>query len=346
MRSNHGTVSTLAALAAAVIFTMGAFDAQAYPTWEGSGLGACSTCHGNVQASPYMPPSGDPMWTADLMSAHNAVLNDCQACHVAFGDPNFGNVSLSSSASATFPNSCLGCHGRAEDGETEPGAGLRRHHTQLGVANCGGCHADVVPVGENVLPFNYGILGIDPCNPGPVFSENFAANPNGIPFGGLNNDGDVDGFGDPIYDQDDLDCGPVPSPTPTATPTATATAEPTATPTATATAEPTATPTATATATATPTGVPTATPTAEPTATATPTPTGLPTATPTGVPTATPTAEATPTPTPTGVPTATPTGVPTATPTAEPTATPTAEATPTPTPTGVATPTATARPAT
>jgi hypothetical protein len=79
MRSNHGTVSTLAALAAAVIFTMGAFDAQAYPTWEGSGLGDCSTCHGNFQANPYMPPSGDPMWTADLMSAHNAVLNDCQA---------------------------------------------------------------------------------------------------------------------------------------------------------------------------------------------------------------------------------------------------------------------------
>jgi hypothetical protein len=217
-----------------------------------------------------MPPSGDPIWTDDLMGAHNFVINDCQACH---GSSGFGEVLLDQSASTTFPNSCIGCHGRLEDERDGalPGAGLRAHHTNTGVFDCiTGCHgaeSGFMPVGENVLPDNYDLLGIDPCNPGPVFSENLLANSGGIDFGGLNNDGDVDDLG-PIYDTDDLDCGPVvsPTPSPTATPTPTGVPSPT----------PTATPTATATATPTPTGVPSPTPTATPTATATATPTATP----------------------------------------------------------------------
>jgi len=145
-----------------------------------------------------MPPSGDPQWTDDLMSAHDDVVNDCDACHSGSG---FKVVSLSSSDSLTFPMSCIGCHGRTEDGAAEPGAGLREHHNQAVAFDCTtGCHTDVVPVGEDVLPPNYGTLSIDPCNPGPAFSENFPANPDGIALGGLDNDGDL------LYDGEDPDC--------------------------------------------------------------------------------------------------------------------------------------------
>jgi cysteine-rich repeat protein len=145
-----------------------------------------------------MPPSGDPQWTDDLMGAHDDVVNDCDACHSGSGRKV---VSLSSSDSLTFPMSCIGCHGRTEDGAAEPGAGLREHHNQAVAFDCTtGCHTDVVPVGEDVLPPNYGTLSIDPCNPGPAFSENFPANPDGIALGGLDNDGDL------LYDGEDPDC--------------------------------------------------------------------------------------------------------------------------------------------
>jgi hypothetical protein len=145
-----------------------------------------------------MPPSGDPEWNDDLMGAHNDVLNDCDACH---SGSNFKTVFLSSSDSLTFPMSCIGCHGRAEDGPAEPGAGLREHHDAAGAFDCTtGCHTVVVPEREDVLPPNYGTLSVDPCNPGSAFSENFPANPDGIGLGGLDNDGDL------LYDGDDPDC--------------------------------------------------------------------------------------------------------------------------------------------
>jgi len=190
-------------------FLLGAFMAPALYAAKVSAWGeysvsgdatncAQSGCHGDFRANPYMPPSGDPAWTSDLMDAHEDVLSDCLACHTTGG---FSVVSLSSSDSVTFPMSCIGCHGRTEDGSAEPGAGLREHHIAAGVFDCTtGCHTDVVPVGEDVLPPNYGILSVDPCNPGPAFSENFPANPDGIGLGGLDNDGDL------LYDGNDPDC--------------------------------------------------------------------------------------------------------------------------------------------
>jgi hypothetical protein len=190
-------------------FFLGAFMAPALYATKASAWGqysvandatncAQSGCHGTFRDKPYMPPSGDPQWTDDLMSAHDDVVNDCDACHSGSGRKV---VSLSSSDSLTFPMSCIGCHGRTEDGAAEPGAGLREHHNQAGAFDCTtGCHTDVVPVGEDVLPPNYGTLSIDPCNPGPAFSENFPANPDGIALGGLDNDGDL------LYDGEDPDC--------------------------------------------------------------------------------------------------------------------------------------------
>jgi cysteine-rich repeat protein len=159
---------------------------------------AQSGCHGDFRTNRYTPPSGDPEWNDDLMGAHNDVLNDCDACH---SGSNFKTVFLSSSDSLTFPMSCIGCHGRAEDGPAEPGAGLREHHDAAGAFDCTtGCHTVVVPEREDVLPPNYGTLSVDPCNPGSAFSENFPANPDGIGLGGLDNDGDL------LYDGDDPDC--------------------------------------------------------------------------------------------------------------------------------------------
>jgi hypothetical protein len=218
------------------------------------------------------------------MDGHMSVIGDCNVCHTTGG---FYPTSTFSSGDATFDTSCLGCHGRFEDGLGSSGSlessGLRQHHWDAGITVCGACHpADsdpgvYMPVGEEVLPPNYDVnLSVvaqtDPCNPGGV-GEDFAGD-----SAGLDNDGDN------MYDELDPDCAaPTPTPTPTAAPTPTPTPAPTATP--------------------SPSAVPTPTPTGGPTATPTPGPTSTPG--PTGTPTAAPTPTATPAPTPPPTPTGT-----------------------------------------
>lgn len=205
-------IAVLVVTAAAVMaLALGAPDARAFPTYSGWWGGECLDCHGDFRASTYYPPSRDQEWTnrsgaGALHGNHWAMVNfDCDACHLSSDE---SIVSMSESASAAFPMSCIGCHGRAEHdaGGTVTAAGLRRHHWNAGVP-CTPCHADSEPaagfgpVGEDEFPPNYDALGIDPCNFAPELSEDFAGSALGL-------DNDGDGF----YDEDDLDCVAPPPP--------------------------------------------------------------------------------------------------------------------------------------
>jgi hypothetical protein len=182
--------------------------AGAYQTYAG-----CSDCHGDFRARSYTPPNPDKQqWTRGLHDVHEDMLNkDCDTCHSdSSRNPVYINDSVGGEGLVNI--SCIGCHGRAEDGTStfntwRYGAGLIQKHLSSG-GGCSGCHADSDPsnsyytdlVGENVLPPYYANPGInhpqipsDPCNVNS--SEQIAGT-----AAGLDNDGDG------LYDGDDSDC--------------------------------------------------------------------------------------------------------------------------------------------
>ncbi len=166
--------------------------ASAFMTWSAdntTNTGNCAGCHGDFQANGYVSQQDGTPWNDSLMDGHGngpaGMGIACTVCHTA----GFGAVMLNPDP-ATGAGGCVSCHGRAEDGLDNIGAGLRAHHAANGVTVCAGCHADpAVLVGEDVLPPRYSSLGWDPCADaqfGPT---------------GLDNDGDN------LYD--DSDCGPI-----------------------------------------------------------------------------------------------------------------------------------------
>ena len=166
-------------------------EVLAYADYSG-----CSECHGGFRDSPYISMDGTN-WGDDLMDAHvNFVGGTCDACHKSGSK---GEVFLNLSNDSLLSKSCVGCHGRDEDvtgncvgGDGSPtecgsGAGLRQHHElEVGPGTCTFCHdGDSPPVGEQTLPFNYGLSGVtmmDSCDADGTESQ----------FGttGLDNDGD------------------------------------------------------------------------------------------------------------------------------------------------------------
>jgi len=173
--------------------------------WAYDDYSGCENCHGNFASGVYQSNHDGESWGTDLMSAHDAWVPNCNACHQSSG---FSDVLLNQSADSTFNQSCVGCHGRDEDvtgncvGDDSPvhcgsGAGLRKtHETNVGAGTCSGCHSgDIAPVGEDFMPYNYSLQAsaiTDSCNADGSESQ----------FGptGLDNDGDGQ------RDADDNDC--------------------------------------------------------------------------------------------------------------------------------------------
>ncbi len=196
-----------------VVFGFQVRSAEAWSTYSTNGsTGNCASCHGDFNAGgSYTSLADGQSWVANLHDVHrNTMLSgDCDTCH---GSGGRSPVVLDSSVGGDGldPISCVGCHGRAQDGGNDSasgglGAGLRQHHTDAGVNTCTGCHTDANPanyatVGENVLPPYYENPGnghpnmpTNPCNQNG--NENFAGGSEGL---------DNDGNG--IYDDADPAC--------------------------------------------------------------------------------------------------------------------------------------------
>jgi PKD repeat protein len=177
---------------------------DAYPTYSEIAAGNCLNCHGDFRGFGYVSFKDGTPWGTDLMNGHLINMlrgSTCFACHTS----PFFPVSLSSSGDETLAISCVGCHGRSEDAGNDSispglGAGLRQHHYNVGVTMCGGCHVDAnpanyTPVGEDVLPPNYGHPDVTPTDPCDADGSESV-------FGstGLDNDGDL------LSDGNDPDC--------------------------------------------------------------------------------------------------------------------------------------------
>jgi hypothetical protein len=193
---------------------IGAGTAQAYEQYSQNGDATnCRECHGDFRASPYTSLSDDQSWEAGLHDVHRYIMldGDCETCHGGGSDfpvlLNFsdGGIDLA-------PISCVGCHGRAEDGVGIGGfgAGLRQHHFTAGEEDCLDCHDDSDPdnfdtADEGFRPPYYADPGpdldhpdmpSDPCNPqADGFPEDYAGS-----TWGLDNDGNG------IYDEFDGAC--------------------------------------------------------------------------------------------------------------------------------------------
>lgn len=174
----------------------------------------CNDCHGDFRASPYVSNKDGTNWQTDLMDGHLNFISGNDRCDVCHSGNDRAVVRTSISDSTTKPQSCVGCHGRvadesgvctfgAPDADGEhcgSGAGLRRQHElspNVPPNTCYLCHTNDVGatlVGENSMPFNYGLAGIAITN--PCFGE--------AQFGptGLDNDGDGQ------IDAADTDCSP------------------------------------------------------------------------------------------------------------------------------------------
>lgn len=208
------TSQALLSVTLLVLFSSPAFS---YADYDG-----CKACHGDFKGDDYISKSDGTAWGQHLMDGHESFVDECDACHQS--DENAG-VYLNSSFDSSLSKSCVGCHGRQEDVngscslagggiavECGSGAGLRQiHDLKIGAGTCGACHSgDPAPVGEDIVPFNYGKSGvvmIDPCDADSTESY-FGAS-------GLDNDGD--GFAD----GSDSDCLATPTPVPAMGPAAT-----------------------------------------------------------------------------------------------------------------------------
>ena len=195
--------STFQALISVTLLMIFSSSAFSYPTYAG-----CEDCHGKFKEGTYESNKDGTSWGTDLMDGHEAFVGDnCDACHKSGSK---GEVFLNLSNDNTLTMGCVGCHGRVEDvddncspvsGGTEvhcgSGVGLRRHHeAEVGSGTCNSCHtSNPTPVGEHVLPFNYGKTGIsmqNSCDADGTESQYGAT--------GLDNDGDG------LTDGDDSDC--------------------------------------------------------------------------------------------------------------------------------------------
>ncbi len=174
----------------------------------------CRFCHGDFRDT-YTSLSDGQVW-GEIHDLHrdDMLNNDCFACHIN-GAVFPVEIGASDGGTGLAPYGCVGCHGRAEDGNGTGtqgfGLAMQRRHEILNVGvdqnglTCVACHTDALtrtPVGENVLPPYYANPGTnhpdmptDPCNPPPVQDEDFAGITEGI-----DNDGDL------VADQSDLDC--------------------------------------------------------------------------------------------------------------------------------------------
>ncbi|MBT8061456.1 MAG: hypothetical protein HKO64_06105 [Xanthomonadales bacterium] len=137
-----------------------------YPTYDG-----CEACHGSFPEGAYTSLHDNTPWPGAMMGQHSFwVSSQCNACHKS---GPMTEVFLNQSDGIQFPNSCVGCHGRAEDvtgnctgqagnlGGAEvncgAGSGLRQvHELRIGAGTCTSCHTgDAAPVGEDINPANY-----------------------------------------------------------------------------------------------------------------------------------------------------------------------------------------------
>ena len=161
--------------------------------------GGCGTCHGAFDSGNYTSNRDATAWGTDLMSGHLQFIDGGGSCNVCHSGNDLSRVDLNLSDNADKPQGCVGCHGREQD-ETGicafgvpdadfehcgSGTGLRRVHDAAGVSSCLACHTnetDATLVGEDTLPFNYGLSGIgltSPCTGENMFGPT-----------GLDNDGD------------------------------------------------------------------------------------------------------------------------------------------------------------
>jgi len=190
--------TALAALSTSVILlTFFAPPAAAYEKYDG-GCGN-STCHGEFDSGNYTSNKDGTSWGKDLMAGHEDFITGGGRCDVCHSGKDKSTVNLSFSDDTERPQGCVGCHGRvddesgvcafgAEDLDGEhcgSAAGLRNVHNTAGVTSCFACHSNdsgAVLVGEDILPFNYGLACIGLSS--PCVAEN--------QFGptGLDNDGD------------------------------------------------------------------------------------------------------------------------------------------------------------
>ncbi len=193
-----------------LVTTVDAFD-----TWSTARTsGNCADCHGNYQATNYVPQAAarqGVVWPTGLHNSHrnaspNNFLNgNCNACHS--GTARFPVPLNVSAAAAPFNQGCNGCHS---------GPGTRNHHERLvGVGTCSSCHG-AEPIGNEKTPLpavytaaigtTSGTTRINnPCNDGAagrVFEGGFFD----VSTVGLDNDGDG------LYDQADPDCQAAPPP--------------------------------------------------------------------------------------------------------------------------------------
>jgi len=237
------------AVGACLLFVAGV--AEAYEQWalidgdpttpnDPPNYNACYTCHGDFNSGTYTDANSGTSWGDDLMAVHNSDMlgNDCDVCHGS----GFFPVLLGSSSGGTNldPISCVGCHGRAQDGTgsgTEGyGAGLRQRHwnanatvdvitdaglRQVSTRICAECHqrtdlagltdanpANFTPVGENVQPPYYADADGTASHPtmpqDPCSDATNGITPEediiGDPWA-LDNDGDTG------HDTQDADCG-------------------------------------------------------------------------------------------------------------------------------------------
>ena len=175
--------------------------ASAYEFFDGTTPSACAPCH------PALANFGPGH------AAHaEPTGNDCGLCH---------NGGLSGRNGPPLSN-CVICHGRALDAGGDGlsagvGRGLRQHHQNAKVADCGACHSDATGpagVGEDVAPDFYPGVGAVPLDPCDGSEEEFPSN-----TVSLDNDGDLS------TDAADFDCAP-PMTTTTAPPTTTTTLPP------------------------------------------------------------------------------------------------------------------------
>ena len=199
-----------------VVLAAASYGALAYNQYSANRDATnCRACHGDFRSSPYVSLKDGQSWGDDLHDVHrNTMLTgECDTCHSSGRFPAF--LGSSNGGFGGLPAiGCAGCHGRAADGTGTGsegyGAGLRQHHYRTGTTGCISCHADSDPaakilVSEAILPPyyrtgdpNYPDMPSDPCNPDPVYPENYAATTIG-----LDNDGDN------VYDMLDTDCSGV-----------------------------------------------------------------------------------------------------------------------------------------
>lgn len=215
--------SVLFASVSLLLLSLGVSTSQAFPTYSSRTSsadpvgGRCSSCHGDFTSDSYVSRTDGKNW-GSLHDLHRFVMlaeddpatNKCRTCHMT-GPPGPPVYTYQSAGNGVLdPISCVGCHGRSEDGHGHgthgTGAGLRQHHWNSGVTFCVRCHSDADPAdfataAENYLPPFYYPDGIFLNKPTDSCNINGEENYGGLLWG-LDNDGDGK------YDVQDSDCKP------------------------------------------------------------------------------------------------------------------------------------------